>query len=68
MWASYYFLHINHSGTMVLLWGGGVGRRAAHPQVKNPWGDHLKFKNLCHFQYDTTKVDQLLRLFTIIKL
>ena len=30
--------------------GGGSG-----PQVKNPLGDRLKFKNQYHFQYDTTK-------------
>ena len=40
----------------------------APPQVKNPWEYHLKFKNQCHLQYDTTKIYQFLRLFTIIKL
>ena len=47
-----------HSGSAL---GGGVA-------VKNQWGDHLKFENQCHFQYDTTKSSQFLRLFTIIKL
>ena len=38
-----------HSGPAV---GGGGG---SSPQVKNPLGGHLKFKNQCHFQYDTTE-------------
>ena len=51
MWALHYFLYQSqwHSGPAV----GGGG--AAHLQVKNLWGDHFKFKNQCHFQYDTTK-------------
>ena len=40
-------------GTVVLPWEGGGG--GSSPQVKNPLGDHLKFKSRCHFQYDTTK-------------
>ena len=47
-----YFLYIDHTGTVVLP-------RGKRPQVKNPWGGggggYLKFKNQCHFQYDTTK-------------
>ena len=60
-----YFLYIDHRGTVVLLWGGGG---SPPPQVKNPWEYHLKFKNQCHFQYDTTKIYQFLKLFAIIKL
>ena len=40
-----------HSGPAV----GGGGGDGNSPQVKNPLGDHLKFKNQCHFQYDTTE-------------
>ena len=38
------------------------------PSVKNQIEDRLKFKNQCHFHFDTAKVYQLLRLFTITKL
>ena len=46
-------------------WGGSG---LAVPQLKNPWGDHLKFKNQCHFQYNNSKSWSIQRLFTIIKL
>ena len=50
-----YFLYIDHTGTVVLPWGGGGGG-GAPPGEKSMGGeDHLKFKNQCHFQYDTTK-------------
>ena len=50
----------------------GGGREPPPPGEKS-MGDHLKFKNQYHFQYDTakslkTKKFQFLRLFTIIKL
>ena len=33
----------------------GRGGGESGPQMKNPLGDRLKFKNQYHFQYDTTK-------------
>ena len=47
-----YFLYIDHSGTCGPAW---CGAHPPPPRVKNPWEDHLKFDNQCHFQYDTTK-------------
>ena len=45
---------IGHSGP---AWGGGGGGGVggSSPQVQNPLGGYLKFKNQCHFQYDTTE-------------
>ena len=61
-----YFIYIGHTGTVVLPWGGGGGGEL--PPGEKSMGDYLKYKNQYHFQYDTTKVYQFLRLFTIIKL
>ena len=46
-----YFTYIGHTGTVVLPWGGG-----GEPPLpgEKSMGDHLKYKNQCHFQYDTT--------------
>ena len=48
LWALCYFLYDDRKDTVVLS-GGGVS------PWKNQWWDLLKFKNLFHFQYDTTK-------------
>ena len=64
IWVSCYFLYDDRGDTVVLSRGGG----RPSPCKKNQREDCLKFKNQCHFQYDTTKVYQILRLFTIIKL
>ena len=45
-----YFTYIGHTGTVVLPWGGG----SPLPGEKS-MGDHLKYKNQYHFQYDTTE-------------
>ena len=49
-----YFTYIGHTGTVVLPWGGGA--RGGSPPLpgEKSMGDHLKYKNQCHFQYDTT--------------
>ena len=47
-----YFTYIGHTGTVVLPWGEGGGDPPL-PGEKS-MGDHLKYKNQCHFQYDTT--------------
>ena len=53
IWALFYFLYIDHRAHWSCRGRGGGG--GSSPQVKNPLGDHLKFKSRCHFQYDTTK-------------
>ena len=45
-----YFTYIGHTGTVVLPWGGGSPPLPGEKSM----GDHLKYKNQCHFQYDTT--------------
>ena len=60
-----YFMYIGHTGTVVLPWGGGA---PPPPPGEKSMGDYWKYKKQYHFQYDTTKVYQFLRLFTIIKL
>ena len=45
-----YFTYIGHTGTVVLPWGGGEPPLPGEKSM----GDHLKYKNQCHFQYDTT--------------
>ena len=47
-----YFTYIGHTGTAS---GPAVGGGAPPLPVEKSMGDHLKYKNQCHFQYDTTK-------------
>ena len=67
MWALCYFLYNERRGTVVLSLGGGGVCAPSRGKIHGG-GGHLKFKNQCQFQYDTTKVDQFLRLFRIMKL
>ena len=57
-----FFLYDDRRDTVVLSSGKGGGRSCRPPCKKSMRGS-FEFKNQCHFQYDTTKVYQLPRLF-----